>query len=327
MAEIFVLVEHRRGSIRDVTFEMLSKAGELAEKNGSELVAVLLGHNVGKLADEVKGRANRVILVDDARLENFESGTYQAVLSYLIRERKPLLTLMGHTSFGMDVAPSLAVELNLPLVTDCIDLSFENNRLKVVRQIYGGKVNARVSCAEAQSYLATVRSAVFPVVERAPLGGEVIPIDSPLKAAAERKKFVEYVEAAAGAVDITQADIIVSVGRGIKEDKNIPVVEDLAKAMGGVLACSRPIIDKKWLPKERQVGTSGKTVKPKLYLAVGISGAFQHVAGIKGGGLLVAVNKDAKAPIFGVADYGVVNDLFKVVPLLADKVRKRKATA
>jgi len=326
MTEIFVLAEHRMGEIRDVTFEMLTKGRELAEKTTTDLTAVLLGHDVGDHAKRLADHAERVLLVDDERLENFNSEAYQRVLSHLITQRKPSLTLIGHTAFGIDLAPSLATELKLPLATDCIDLDFEGERLAVVRQVYGGKVNVRAWLRKSESYIVTIRPATFEAQEIKPLGGEIVKIESPLSEDIEHKRFIEYVQPPAGEVDITAADILVGVGRGIKDADNMPIVKELADALGGVLACSRPIVDKEWLPKDRQVGTSGKTVKPKLYIAIGISGAFQHVTGMKNSDLIIAINKDPKAPIFRVADYGIVEDLFKVVPLLKNKIHEAKET-
>jgi electron transfer flavoprotein alpha subunit len=190
--------------------------------------------------------------------------------------------------------------------------------------VYGGKVNVKASLRKSDSYIVTLRPATFEVQEVKPLGGEILEVPSPLKEDIPYKKFVEYFEPPAGGVDITAADILVSVGRGIKDAENLPMVENLAKALGGVVSCSRPIVDKGWLPSDRQVGTSGKTVKPKLYLAVGISGAFQHVSGMKNSDIIVAINKDSKAPIFRAADYGVVEDLFKVVPVLTNKILEEK---
>jgi len=196
----------------------------------------------------------------------------------------------------------------------------EDGRLLAVREMYGGKLQARVSFKGGEQYLATVRQAAFPLQELEPLGGQIVAVDSPLAEEARRKRFIEYVEAAVGEVDITQSDIIVAVGRGIKEQENLEIVEKLAEAVGGVLAGSRPVIDAGWLPPDRQVGQSGKTVKPKLYIAVGISGASQHLAGMKASDTIVAINKDPGAPIFNVATYGIVDDLFKVVPALTEQL-------
>jgi electron transfer flavoprotein alpha subunit len=327
MTELFVLAEQRRGELRDITFEMLTKGRELSQKIDADLTAVLLGHNVKEFAKKLADHAKKVLTVDDARLEDFNAEAYQKVLSHLISERKPLLTLIGHTSFGIDLAPSLATELNVPLATDCINVDFEEKKPIVVRQVYGGKVNVKASLRTSESYIVTLRPATFEAQEEEALGGEIIEIPSPLEEDIPYKKFVEYYEPPAGEVDITAADILVSVGRGIKDTENMPIVEKLAEALGGALACSRPIVDKGWLPSDRQVGTSGKTVKPKLYLAVGISGAFQHVSGMKNADLIIAINKDSKAPIFRAADYGVVEDLFKVVPPLTNKILEEKKSS
>ena len=320
MADVFVLAEHRRGEFREVTLEMLGKGRELAEQMGGSLKAVLLGHGVDAFAGELVSQAHEVLVVEDERLENFNSELYQKVLVSLLAERKPTLTLIGHTACGMDLAPSLAAELNLPLATDCIGFEFEDGRLMAIREVYGGKLQARVSFGESEQYLATVRQAAFPLQELESLGGQIVAVDSPLAEEARRKKFIEYVEAAVGDVDITQSEIVVAVGRGIKEQENLEIVEKLAEAVGGVLAGSRPVIDAGWLPPDRQVGQSGKTVKPKLYIAVGISGASQHLSGMKASDTIVAINKDSGAPIFNVATYGIVDDLFKVVPALTEQL-------
>ncbi|MFC2067462.1 electron transfer flavoprotein subunit alpha/FixB family protein [Chloroflexota bacterium] len=322
MSQIFVLAEHRMGSIRDVTWEMLNKGAELASGSGAELVAVLFGYQVRDFAEELSRRADQVLLLEDERLEKFNSEIYQEALSHLLRELKPILTLIGHTAFGMDLAPSLATHLEIPLATDCIDLLLKEEKLTVIRQMYSGKVNAEISFPGAKEYLVTVRPGSFPIEGEATKNGEIKLVAPHLKEI-ENKRFIEYVEAPTGGVDITQADILVSVGQGIGDSKNIPIFTELAEILGGSLSCSRPIVDKKWLPKEHQVGQSGKTVKPKVYVAFGISGAFQHLMGIKGG-TIIAINKDPRAPIFRVADYGIVDDLFKVIPLLKEKVKELK---
>jgi electron transfer flavoprotein alpha subunit len=322
MKEIFVLAEHRRGELRDVTLEMLSKARTLARSRNARLVVGLLGHAADRFAGTLKGWADQVLVVDDKKLENFNADAYQKVLGAILGERLPDLVFIGHTAFGIDLAPSLATELGLPLVTDCVDLILKDDTPLAIRQVYGGKLNAEVSFATAPC-MVTLRQGTFSV-GKGDLQGDVTAIESPLTEEIGYRRFLEYVEAAVGDVDITQADIIISVGRGIREQKNMPVVEDLAKAMGGVLACSRPITDSGWLPPERQVGQSGRTVKPKLYLAVGISGAFQHIAGMGGTETIVAINKDANAPIFSIAHFGIVGDLFQVVPALTKQIMEMK---
>jgi electron transfer flavoprotein alpha subunit len=320
MGDVFVLAEHRRGELREVTLEMLGKGRELAEQMGGSLKAVLLGHGVDAFAGELANQAYEVLVVEDERLENFNSELYQKVLVSLLTERKPTLTLIGHTACGMDLAPSLAAELDLPLATDCVGFEFEDSSLIAIREMYAGKLQANVSFRESEQYMATVRQAAFPLHELEPLGGQIVAVDSPLAEEARRKKFIEYVEAAVGDVDITQSDVVVAVGRGIKEQENLEIVEKLVEAVGGVLAGSRPVIDSGWLPPDRQVGQSGKTVKPKLYIAVGISGASQHLSGMKASDTIVAINKDPGAPIFNVATYGIVDDLFKVVPALTEQL-------
>jgi len=324
MSDIVVLVEHRQGVIRDITFEMLTKGKMLSEKAGKPLVALLLGKDVGEMAQQLKDMAHRVILVEDPKLENFNSTAYQQVIGNVVEGEKPFLLLIGHTAFGMDLGPSLAAQMGLPLATDCTDIMVEDDRIRAIRQPYGGKLNVEVSLKPAQSSVVTVRPASV-TVEDYSLAGEITKVTSPLTAEIASKRFLEYVEAAAGEVDITQANILVSVGRGIKDPENIPMVQELADSLGAALSCSRPVVDKKWLPKDRQVGTSGKTVKPKVYIAIGISGAFQHVAGMKGSGTIIAVNRDPKAPIFNAAHYGIVGDLFKIVPALRGKIKEALA--
>jgi electron transfer flavoprotein alpha subunit len=316
MTEIFVLAEHRQGQLREITLEMLTKARELAGATGAEPVAVLLGHNSREHAKTLAEYARKVLLIEDPQLEHFNAEAYQQVLSTLIKEHKPLLTLIGHTSFGVDLAPSLAVSLSIPLATDCIGLKLEDGALTVTRQMYGGKVNANATLRHAECYLATIRQATFPAEKATTGNGEIVEVPSPRREAMTRTRFVEYHLPPPGGVDITAAPVLVGIGRGVKDQGDIPAIEELAKTLGGVLACSRPIVDKGWLPSDRQVGSSGKTVKPKL---------FQHVLGMKSADLVIAVNKDPKAPIFGVADYGVVDDLFKIVPSLKGKLLEMRA--
>jgi electron transfer flavoprotein alpha subunit len=320
MSGILVLAEHRKGNIQDVTWEMLSKASELAANSGDELAAAILGSNIKGLAEKLASRVKSVLVMDDPRLANYNSEVYCQALSSLINDQKPLLTLIGHTTSGMDLAPGLAARLNLPLSTACIDLKLSEGKLTAVRQMYDGKVNADIVYVSSSGYMATVRPGSFPAEGPDAAGGEVKEVVVNLKDDG-KIKFIESIEAALGGVDITQADILVSVGNGIGDKKNIPIVEELATILGGRLSCSRPIVDKKWLPKEHQVGSSGKTVKPKVYLAIGISGSFQHLMGLKGG-TIIAINKDPKAPIFRVADYGIVGDLFQIVPVLKEKARE-----
>jgi len=317
MTGIFVLAEHRQGQIRDITYEMLTKARELGEAT-----AILLTNNK-EMAKSLTEHATTVITVEDAKLENFNSETYKKILKTLITQHKPKLVMIGHTSQGIDFASRLATELNLPLATDLIDLAFEGEAFTVTRQVYGGKVNAKATARKAETYLATIRQATFqPKKPEPPTNGQIMQAPSPITEDITEKRFLQYVLPPPGGVDITAAEKLVGIGRGIKDLANIPQVEELAKSISAVVSCSRPIVDKGWLPSDRQVGTSGKTVKPKLYLALGISGAFQHILGMKASDLIIAVNKDPKAPIFSFADFGVVEDLFKIVPPLKNKINE-----
>ncbi len=324
MKKIFVLAEHRRGELRDITFEMLAKGQAIAQATGCELNALLFGKDVMNHAATLAKHASKVLVVEDEKLENFNSDAYQSVLSHIIKEHQPLLVLVGHTSFGLELAPSLAVSLGIPIATDCIDLEFTNGNLRATRQIYGGKVNAITAFQNAASYIATIRQAAFPAEKETGASGEIVQIASPLPEPTTRKQFIQYVLPPPGGVDISSADVLVGIGRGVKEETDVPPIEELAKKLGGVLACSRPIVDKGWLPNDRQVGSSGKTVKPKLYISLGISGAFQHVLGMKNADLIIAVNKDQNAPIFGFADYGIAEDLFKIVPALKSELDQLK---
>ncbi len=209
-------------------------------------------------------------------------------------------------------------------ICPCIGLSFDGSCLKAVRSIYGGKVNANVSLRESKGYVATIRPGVFSPGAPGEKKGATVMEPSPLQGTIDVKKFIEYIEAPITGEDITQAEIIVSVGQGIGGPENIPMIEEVAKSLGGVIACSRPVVDRNWLPKERQVGISGKTVKPKVYIAIGISGAFQHVTAMQGSETIIAINKDPRAPIFGVADYGIVDDFQNVIPILKEKAKGMK---
>jgi electron transfer flavoprotein alpha subunit len=324
MNEILVLAEHRNGELRDITLEMLGKARALGDASGRGVTALLLGSGVGGLAGALKDQADVVLVCDHGGLKDFNSAVHQPVLAEVVGQRKPGLVMIGHTAFGVDLAPSLAVALGLPLASDCIDIVHENGSFRATRQIYGGKINATVCFSDAPTVMVTVRSSAFPV-EAASRGGKVEELAAAVPVEPAIRRFLAYVELVAGDVDITKADVIVAIGRGVREQENVPMIEELAEMLGGVVACSRPVVDAGWLGKDRQVGSSGKTVKPKLYLAIGISGQFQHLSGMKSADTVIAINKDPKAPIFSAADYGIVGDLMKVVPALKEKIRELRA--
>ncbi len=247
-----------------------------------------------------------------------------ACLEPWIQSNQPDLVLIQHTNNGLDLAPWLAARCDRPLLADCLNLEFREHGLGAVRTWFGGKVHAKVAALDsAQGYFATLRPGAFDGSNAGNGAGEIVAMTAP-EGFQSRRRCLETVQPEAGAVDITQAEILVGVGRGIEEEENLEVVEALAEAMGAEVACTRPVVDKQWLDKSRQVGTSGLTVKPKVYLTVGVSGSFQHLGGVKGGPFMVAINQDPAAPIFASADVGVVGDLFDLVPLLEEKIRDRK---
>ena len=323
MGNILILAEHRQGALRDVSFEMLAVAPKLAEEMGGEAVVLLFGSGMDDMAKKIAGYGVKVMVVDDPVFENFNAEIYQQALSALLDDLKPKVFMTGHTAQGVDFMPALAVEKKLPLVADAVALAFEDGKVKATRQLYSGKLNAVVAFKEADTYLVTFREGAVEAPEPS-AAGSVEKVDSPVREEVPYRKFVEYIEAEVGDVDITQSDVLVAVGRGLKEDKNLPLVEELAAAIKADIAGSRAATDAGWIPHDRQVGTSGKAVKPKLYIAMGISGAFQHLAGMKGAKTIVAINKDPEAPIFSVADYAIVDDMFKVVPKLTEKLKELK---
>lgn len=323
MGNVLVLAEHRQGTLRDISFEMLAVAPKLAADMGGEVMVLLIGSAMDEMAQKLAGYGVKVMVIDDPLFENFNAEKYQKVLSALIDDLKPAVLMTGHTAQGVDFMPALAVEKKLPLIAEALNLEYIDGILKATRQLYSGKVNATVAFKPADTYLLTFREGAVEAPDPSS-AGVVEKVDSPLKEDVPYRKFVEYIEAEVGDVDITQSDILVSVGRGLKEDKNLPLIEELAKAIKADIAGSRAATDAGWIPHDRQVGTSGKSVKPKLYIAMGISGAFQHIAGMKGAKTVVAINKDPEAPIFTVADYAIVDDMFKIVPKLTEKLKELK---
>jgi len=323
MDEILVLAEHRQGELRDITLEMLAAANTLGRENDLTTAALLLGHETSSLSGKLKGACDKVLVMEDPELAHYNADQYLMAMETVFRERKPLLTLIGHTAIGMDLAPAMAARLSLPLVTDCAELSLEEGRLGVLRQIYGGKINAQLAMKPSDHYLISLRTGSFEAEVEQGKSGDVETIPAPDWTNLRGRKFLGYVEAELADVDIAAADILVSIGRGIGKPENIPLAQEFADAIGATLSCSRPVADEEWLPKSRQVGTSGKTVRPKVYIALGISGAYQHQAGMKNADTIIAVNKDPMAPIFAIAHYGIVDDLLKVLPLLTEKFAKK----
>ncbi len=324
MTQIFVLAEHRRQKLRDATWEAVEAGRKLAADLGGDLTCILLTDKAGGMADDLAKECPKVLVVEDPAFDNFNSDAAIKTLRAILQDKAPFMLVMGNSNSMMDLAPGLSVALDAALATDCFALEVQDGKPLAFRQMYSYKVNAKVSFKDAERIVVTLRGGAFSFNPTGAAGGAVEKIASPTAGEAARKRFLNYVEAEKGDVDIASADIIVSLGRGIGDEPDMEIFESLADAMGGVLACSRPIVDKNLLPKYHQVGTSGVEVKPKVYLALGISGAFQHVGGIKGSPLIVAVNKDARAPIFRVAQYGIVGNLNDVVPALEEKIKEIK---
>ncbi len=321
MSTYFVIAEHLQGQLTEGTFEALGAARHLADATGGQVVGVVLGHNVGDMAAQM-GAADKVLVVDHPTLAQYTPEAYVKALEPLLQEHQPRLTIFQNTAIGMDLAPYLATKLNWPLVAYCNGLQAENGAIKTTSQIYGGKVMAECALADGPA-MVTLLAGAFPA--EAGRGDGKTPAVETVNAPSLdglHTRFLELHEPEVGDVDITKADIIVAVGRGIQSEDNLEVAEELAQALGGVVAASRPIVDAGWLPRSRQVGKSGQKVKPKLYLALGISGAPEHVEGMKDSELIIAVNTDPNAPIFDVAHYGVVADLFDIADALLEVLEK-----
>lgn len=316
--DIFVIIEHLRGRVADISYVMLAAARVLAGGVGGKVVAVLLGSEADGLAADLA--ADRVLYVEHPALADFTSDAYQRVLEGLIRDNAPCAVLFGDTSIGGDVAPWLSARLAVPLVSYCRSITAEG---KFVSQICGGKIMAEGDLPGPTALVTMVPGGFKPEQGKSAQPPEVVRV-SPPALEGLRVAVKNYIEPATGDVDIAREPILVAVGRGIQNQDNIEIAEELAKAFGGVVCASRPVVDQGWLPATRLVGKSGKSVKPKLYLALGISGAPEHAEGIGDSEMIVAVNMDPAAPIFDVAKYGTTVDLFELVPALTEQVQQAK---
>ncbi len=321
--DVFVIAEHLEGKLSDVTFEMLGKARSIAPMLGGRAVVVLLGQEVTALAEQL-GAADQVLYLEDAGLRHFIPERAEYALRSLLQDEQPALTMIANTSMGMDLAAALSAALDWPLVAYCSGVQVEGGKIVATSQLYGGKIAVETE-SRGDHTLISVLAGAFPASQGQ--SDNPASVKSIFGAANEgRVRFQGLSVPEAGDVDITREPLLVSVGRGVGTQDNIEMVEELASNLGAALAASRPIIDSGWLPKLRQVGKSGLTVKPKLYLAVGISGAPEHLQGMKDAELIIAINSDEGAPIFEVADYGVVGDLFDIVPALSERLAEVRAT-
>lgn len=318
--DIFVLVEHLEGKVSETTYELLGKGRELAASGGGQLTALCLGSGSKALAAGL-GAADRVLVVDHPALAHYTPEAYERTLAALLKAKGPRVLLIANTAVGMDQAAGLSAELGWPLVAYAREVTLSEGALDAVSQIYGGKILAEAEIPGAHAIVSVLAGASPAEKGKAAGSPAVEEVPPPASLDGLRMRFRRLILPEGGDVDITKEAVLVSVGRGIGSQDNIPVVQDLADALGAALSASRPIVDQGWLPKTRQVGKSGMTVKPKVYLAVGISGAPEHLEGMRGAETIVAINTDPAAPIFDVAHYGVAGDLFDVLPVLTEKIK------
>jgi electron transfer flavoprotein alpha subunit len=326
--KILVIAEQRQGKWNNASFETLAAAQQIASALSGSVAALVIGKGVDALAAELAGKnVAEVLQVEHDLLESYTPDGYCIALKQAIESAKPQLVLFPHTYQVRDFAPKLAAMLGKGMIGDCVGYRNESGKLVFVRQMFQGKTAADVTFLGEGPWFASFQSGAFRADQLKASDSGARPIHRvtiELKAEQIRTKPLDLFKEAKSAVDLTQAPLIVAVGRGIKAPENIPQAEAVAKAMGAEIAASRPICDEGWLPMERQIGSSGQTVAPKLYLALGISGAIQHVVGMKGARTIVAINKDQNAPIFEIADYGVVGDIFEIMPALTEELQKAK---
>ena len=337
---VYVFAQQVDNEISGIALELLGKGKELAAKLETEVTAVLIGYNVKNLADKLaEYGADKVILVDDPELETYRTEPYAHALASVIEKYKPEIVLVGATAIGRDLGPTVSARVQTGLTADCTVLEIgdfplvaipgqeqKHNQLLMTRPAFGGNTIATIACPDNRPQMATVRPGVMQKI--APIVGAKAVIEEYNPGFTPNNKYVtikEVVKAVSDTVDIMDAKILVSGGRGVGSAENFKILDDLAEVLGGTVSCSRAVVDNGWKPKDLQVGQTGKTVRPQIYFAIGISGAIQHVAGMEESDLIVAINKDETAPIFDVADYGIVGDLNKVVPALTEQLKTAKA--
>jgi electron transfer flavoprotein alpha subunit len=321
--QIFAFIKHKEGKADDTAQELVIAAGRINSDASPTAIVIGAGADLDAVCSEVAASYKEVWKFDSEALSYPNAEAIRKLLVNVLPQ--DALVLIPHDTFGMDLSPGLSIKLDSVFISDVVDFDgMEGDTLKIIRQEYSGQVSTHSSCDLSAGAVINIRPGVFQAEESGAAGGQVVDKSADIGDIAVGRRFLEVVEAEVGDVDITKEDVLVSVGRGIEDEDNIEIVEELAETMGAVVSCSRPIVDAKWLEKPRQVGTSGQTVKPKVYLALGISGSFQHLGGLKGNPYIVAVNKNPKAPIFQVADVGVVEDLLDFVPVLTEKIQESK---
>jgi electron transfer flavoprotein alpha subunit len=321
MAQIFAYILHKNGVIDDTARELLAVARKIDASATPTALVLGAGSELASACAAAAGAYAQVWKVDNAALAYPNAEVVRKALVKLVPAGS--IVLMAHEHFGMDLAPGLAIRMDAAFVSDLVDIEdLDGGLLKAVRQEFGGAVHSHVTVDLSTGAVITARPGSFQAKEEAAAGGQVADKSGAVEDLAGRRDFIEVVAAEVGDVDITKSEVLVSCGRGFEEQDNLAIAFELAKAMGADVSCSRPIVDAKWLEKARQVGTSGQTVKPKVYMACGISGSFQHMGGIKGNPFIVAINKNPKAPIFQVADVGIVADVLEFIPELTEKIKE-----
>jgi len=323
--EVWVFAEQRNNKIARVVFELLGKTQELASKLNVKTAAILLVDKDDGLGKElISYGADKVYLVENDLLKNYQTDLYTKVISRQIKEKKPQIVLYGATHIGRDLAPRIAQKINTGLTADCTGLDItEDNLLLQTRPAFGGNLMAQILCKKHRPQMSTARPGVFKMNENEDgKKGEIVKVDANISEKDMLVKVLDIIKEAKKRVNLEEAEIIVSGGRGLGKQENFKLIEELAKLLKAEVGASRAAVDSGWIDKDHQVGQTGKTVRPKLYLAVGISGAIQHKAGMQTSDLIIAINKDSSAPIFEVADYGIVGDLFKVVPEIISELKK-----
>ena len=339
---VFVFAQQVDNVISNIAYELIGKGKELAKDLGVEVTAVLVGSDVKGLADQLaEYGADKVIVVDDPELKEYRTEPYTHAIASVIKEFKPEIFLIGATAIGRDLGPRVCARIHTGLTADCTKLDIgdfpmnpvpgretKHNQLLMTRPAFGVNTIATIACPDFRPQMATVRPGVM---QKAPKeAGKKAVVTEFNPGFTKNNKYVdilEVVKAVSNTVDIMDAKILVSGGRGVGSPENFKILDDLAEAIGGTVSCSRAVVDAGWKPKDLQVGQTGKTVRPNVYFAIGISGAIQHLAGMEESDIIVAINKDESAPIFDVADYGVVGDLNKIVPMLTEKIKEAKAAA
>ena len=321
---IWVVAEQREGELRKISFELVSEGKRLADKMGQSVTAILLGSNIKEKAPELgKYGADKVIVADDNRLATYTTDAYVSVIGELAKKEEPSIILLGASIQGKDLSGRLAARLGVGMAQDCVEFSLDNSNLIAKRPIYAGKAYATVTFKDSSPQIATARPNVFELNEPdESKSAEVIDAAFSLDDSQMKTKVVEVIQEAGDKPDLTEAELIVSGGRGMKGPENYNIIEELADLIGATVGASRSAVDAGWRPHSDQVGQTGKVVSPNLYVACGISGAIQHLAGMSTSKYIVAINKDPEAPIFQKADYGVVGDLFDVVPVLTEEIKK-----